>query len=121
MVLLCYQEGVSMKKLKNLCIIMCCAVMLFACGGKPASMSDEVYEIGVEALRIADQYFDAKITVSEAKTKTDKLYDKLEDDYSEHKDRMVKTIILGLSACYGLDDDIEIKDSVDRLSDVLGK
>lgn len=53
---------------KFLSVILCAVFLLTlcACGGKPQNMSDAMYQIGLNALSVADQYIAGKITGDEA-------------------------------------------------------
>lgn len=53
---------------KFLSVILCAVFLLTlcSCGGKPRNMSDAMYQIGLNALSVADQYIAGEITGDEA-------------------------------------------------------
>ncbi|MBQ8331156.1 MAG: hypothetical protein IJX94_01485 [Clostridia bacterium] len=55
-----------MKRLFFLFTIALLLVSLCSCGGKPENTSDAMYQIGLNALSVADEYINGKITADEA-------------------------------------------------------
>lgn len=85
-----------MKKITS--IILCAVFLLTLCscgGGKPEEMSDAMYQIGLNALAVADQYIAGEITGDDA-------YDRLEEYYiqAEAQSQKEKTD-LGVDSLYG--------------------
>ena len=67
-----------MKKIVTLLLIIL-LLTLCSCGGKPTKMSEGMYQIGLNALDVADQYINGKLTGNRA-------YDRLEDLYEQAKE-----------------------------------
>lgn len=71
-----------MKKLKkSITFIVSISMIatLSACGESlPEGMSQELYDTGVNALKIMDKYNDADINAEEAESRLDALYDKID-------------------------------------------
>lgn len=71
-----------MKKLtKAITFIVSISMLatLSACGESlPEGMSQELYDTGVNALKIMDKYNDADINAEEAESRLDALYDKID-------------------------------------------
>lgn len=85
-----------MKKFTS--IILCAAFLLTLCscgGGKPEDMSDAMYQIGLNALAVADQYIAGEITGDDA-------YDRLEEYYTQAEAQSQKEMTdLGVDSLYG--------------------
>lgn len=64
---------------KIIIMLLCGTFLLSGCSGKPSGMSDEVYEIGSQALKIIEKYNVAEISADDAHDRIDKLYDNLEE------------------------------------------
>lgn len=131
-----------MKKFTS--IILCAVFLLTLCscgGGKPENMSDAMYQIGLNALAVADQYIAGEITGDDA-------YDRLEEYYTQaqaqekhakeltNSDTLVGTDLFGDAlvpsdilfllhdvgrAKYGSGAMSEVKESRDGLAETLGK
>lgn len=85
-----------MKKFTS--IILCAVFLLTLCscgGGKPEDMSDAMYQIGLNALAVADQYIAGEITGDDA-------YDRLEEFYKQAGAQSEKEKEdLGVDSLYG--------------------
>ncbi len=58
-----------MKRITSLIIFATFLICLVACGGKPKDMSDGMYQLGLNALAVADQYIAFEIDAIEAQDK----------------------------------------------------
>lgn len=74
-----------MKK-KIIAALLCGVFLLSGCSGKPSGMSDEVYEIGCQALKIIEKYNAAEISADDAYDRIDKLHDNLGEIEEENPD-----------------------------------
>lgn len=74
-----------MKK-KAIIMLLCGTFLLSGCSGKPSGMSDEVYEIGSQALEIIEKYNDAEISEDDAQTRLSMLSDSIDDIKEENPD-----------------------------------
>ena len=70
-----------MKKFICILLSLVLTLGLSACGGKPSTMSEEMYEVGLSALKTTDDYMDNKIDYRTAYNKLDGLYNQMEHIY----------------------------------------
>lgn len=131
-----------MKRITALLLMFALAVALCSCGGgKPDDMSDAMYQIGKNALAVADQYIAGEITGDTAYDRLDEYYTQAEAqvDYDKEitnsdvlagteywRDSLVSTNILTLQmvigrAKYGSGAMSEVKESRDSLAEDLGE
>lgn len=123
-----------MKRIITLLIAatMICLTLAGCGGGKPNNVSQEMYDVGITALQIADEYIGYKIDGDKADSKLSALSKDAETIYERNKesdfrtgDLLVETDIhLVLSAIHfaeykGVPADI--KDERDSLAKSLGK
>lgn len=85
-----------MKRITVLLLIFALAAALCSCGGgKPDDMSDAMYQIGKNALAVADQYIAGEIT-------GDTAYDRLDEYYTQAEAQTEKEMTdLGVDSLYG--------------------
>ena len=62
-----------MKRIISIALIFVLALTLCSCG-KPEKTSDAMYQIGLNALTMTDEYIEGKITGTEAKERIDEFY-----------------------------------------------
>lgn len=131
-----------MKRTIALIFIFALTATLCSCGGgKPDDMSDAMYQIGINALGVADQYIAGEITGDDAYDRLEEFYEQAEaqEEYDKEitnsdvlagtdywRDSLVSTEILTLQmvigrAKYGDGAMSEVKESRDSLADTLGK
>ena len=131
-----------MKRLTALLLIFSLAAALCSCGGgKPDDMSDAMYQIGKNALGVADQYIAGEITGDDAYDRLEEFYEQAEAQTKKEKedlgveslygteyeaDYFVETDILLLLhdvgfAKYGSGPMSDVKESRDDLAEDLGE
>lgn len=109
---------------KRIIISLLCGMLLMSgCSGKPKDMSDEVYEIGTQALEIIEKYNDIEITTDEAQLRIDKLYDQIEEIEEENPDDKYASTISSdiLLIKLGISSDSELSQYEQFLKNDLGK
>lgn len=115
------------KKQKFLVLISLLLLIVFFNGCKNSNISDELYDIGKDALRAADDYMDYKLTADETITKIDGLYkqasyilaDMTEDDQGYIKVKLIVDEIDWLADA--VEDDYEGKCTRSDLEDYYSK
>lgn len=130
--------------MKKFTSIILCAVFLLtlcSCGGKPEDMSDAMYQIGLNALAVADQYIAGEITGDSAADRLDEFYEQAtaqieHDEEIVGSDVLVGTeywrdslvssdiMILGYrvsNARYGSGSMSEVQEARDSLAETLGE
>ena len=131
-----------MKRLTALLLIFSLAAALCSCGGgKPDEMSDAMYQIGKNALGVADQYIAGEITGDDAYDRLEEFYEQAEAQVEYDKeitgsetlagteywrDWLVSTDIMSVMhdvgfAKYGNKAMSEVQESRDSLAETLGK
>lgn len=115
-------------KIRKLILIISLIILIFMFNGcKNSNISDELYEIGKDALQAADDYMDYKLTAEEAITKIDGLYkqasyllsDMNEDDKGYSRAKLVVNEIDWLADA--VEDDYEGKHTRANLKDYYSK
>lgn len=68
---------------KFICLVLSLILIfgLSACGGKPSTVSDEMYDAGLSVLKAVDDYMDNKIDYDTASSKIDGLRDTMDRIY----------------------------------------
>ena len=131
-----------MKRITALLLIFSLAAALCSCGGgKPDDMSDAMYQIGKNALGVADQYIAGEITGDDAYDRLEEFYEQAEaqEEYDKEitgsetlvgteywRDSLVSHDILILQmvigrAKYGNGAMTEVQESRDGLAETLGE
>ena len=133
-----------MKKITALFIFTALLLSLCSCNLKPDKTSDAMYQIGLNALDLADQYIAGKITGEEAYARIEEFSKqaKAQEDYDREllglgeedglatteysNDYFISFDISMLSfdimqAYHGSDSMAEVKESRDELAEQLGK
>ncbi len=107
-----------MKKLFKVLLVLILAVGIIGCGGKPDDMSDESYNTGEKALKIADMYLDGKTDKDEAANSIRAIMDGFSGDgmgdlkVKEKTKQLVSSLYISLSSA---------QEARDSLAEVLGK
>jgi len=129
------------KKIVSFIAAVVFAATLSACGGKPAKTGDAMYQIGKNALSVADEYISADITGSEAEerlkefsTQADAQYDlEIKETGSDSlvgtdlsNDYFIKSAVYWLYSAVdgsisGLKAMSEVQEERDDLADALGE
>ena len=131
--------------MKKAVAILFCAVFLFAfvsCGNlKPSNTSDAMYQLGLNALAVADEYIAGKITDDEAESRIEKIYNQAEIQEEAEKEELGTDTLSGtkyandyyislsiyllrfdiMGAKYGYKPLSEVIEGRDKLADELGK
>ena len=82
-----------MKRIISIIMIITLAFVLCSCG-KPQYMSDAMYQIGLNALSLTDDYIAGKITGTEAQQRIDEYYAQAEAQYDrECRDRGTENLV----------------------------
>ena len=119
-----------MKKITSFIICVLMVLTLISCGGgKPEDMSDGMYQIGLNALSVADQYISGKISGDNAYHRLEEFYEQTEaqKEYCEEigteyrRDVLVSSNILRLQINVYWGSMAEVLDCRDSLAETLGK
>lgn len=118
-------------KRKLLIMLLLLTMTLSAC--RPSGMDDKTYNLGKDAVELAQDFLDGKLPMDEAKDKMDDIRDELNDldfrEETEHKKRhhnsMVEAEVSGIViAMNGLHSGYEVQKDVEKalkdLKDYLG-
>ncbi|WP_304508915.1 hypothetical protein [Anaerotignum sp.] len=111
--------------MRKILIALCLALCLTGCG-KPANVSEDVYNLGLKAVDVTEQFLAADLTVDEAYEKLDDIEDRAIIDEDYPKDSSVKGKIGTLAWDVHKSDDVSdgtqvVKDELDKLKSYLGK
>ena len=113
-----------------LMVVLVVCVMLSAC--RPSGMDDKTYNLGKDAVELAQDFLDGKLPMDEAKDKMDDIRDELNDldfrEETEHKKRhhnsMVEAEVSGIVIAMNGHSDYEVQKDVEKalkdLKDYLG-
>ena len=114
-------------------LIVVLAICVTLSGCRPSGMDDKTYNLGKEAVELAQDFLDGKLPMDEAKDKMDDIRDELNDlDFKEeterkkrHHNSMVEAEVSGIViAINGLHSDYEVQKDVEKalkdLKDYLG-
>lgn len=83
-----------MKRIISIALIFIIAATLSSCGGTPKNMSSAMYQIGLNALELTDNYIEGKITGEEAQERINEFYSQAESEYDrECRDRDVENLV----------------------------
>ena len=121
-----------MKKLITVFFIAFLVVFLCSCGGKPENTSDAMYQIGINALGLADKYINGEITADEAyerieefnkqadtQAEKNNLEEYKNDESISHRISMLSSeILFSKSGTAAMSDVMEERD---KLAETLGK
>ena len=66
-----------MKKLLMVLLALCLGLCAVSCGGKPSNMDQKTYDLGKEAVQIAEDYLNGRTSASDAYRKIDSVYNSL--------------------------------------------
>ena len=130
--------------MKKFTSIILCAVFLLSlcsCGGKPEDMSDAMYQIGQNALAVADQYIAGEITGDDAYDRFEEFHKQAEAQEEHAKELTNSDTLVGTEywrdsnvsfyifilkcdigdAKYGSGPRSDVKESRDKLAEALGE
>ena len=117
-----------MKKITSIFLfaVLLLTLALVSCG-KPSDMSDAMYQIGLNALSVTDEYISGEITGDDAYTRIEKFYTQAIAQNEKTKNDLGKSSLVGTEYSYDsfVETDIyliklKLKD-VDRGYDALSK
>lgn len=110
------------KKIIALCLL---ASLLVGCG-KPSNVSEDVYNLGLKAVDVTEQFLSADLTADEAKEKLEEIESRIIPDEEYQNDSSIKTrVSLIYSLVYQVDDKPsedeikEIKEWINKLKEKL--
>lgn len=120
---------------RTIALIIAATVLCFTLvgcgGGKPNDVSQEMYDVGIAALQVADDYMAYKISGEEAKSKIEAISDDADTIYDRNKETKYETdyvlaaSINALSAAISLANwngvPSDVKEQRDRVAKYLGK
>lgn len=113
--------------MRKILIMLCLALGLTGCG-KPSTVSEDVYNLGIKAIEVTEQFLSADLTKDEAYEKLDSIEGKLIPDGDYSKDLSVETYLGVLAWSVKTSDDVskdegikKVKDDLDKLKKSLGK
>lgn len=111
--------------MRKILIALCLALCLTGCG-KPANVSEDVYNLGLKAVDVTEQFLSADLTADEAKEKLDEIKSRIVEDDAYSNDLLVGTEIELIAYSIGFidgnptEDDIkEVKERLDDLKEDL--
>ena len=84
-----------MKKIIALSIAVLLLLSLCSCGGKPGKTSDAMYQIGTNALTIADEYIGGKITGEEATARLHEYMEQADTQYKKECEDFGQSTLVG--------------------------
>lgn len=115
------------KRIMSICLVILILVGITACGGKPRGMSDNAYEVGKNAVNVAEDYLSGVISADTASEKLRRLYDQIpkSDDESIY-DISIRSSILFLQLQIGNVDKswhttttADVRDELNKLKEKL--
>jgi|GEM_PF-1288228 len=87
-----------MKKTSVLLVILSVLILVgCASGGRPENMSDMAYDIGMDALKLADRYLDDAISVDSAHSQMENLHTRADKQSDASVDKKEYVRDLGIS------------------------
>jgi len=72
------KEGAIMKNFLVALLVLCLGFTVVGCGGKPSNMDQKTYDLGKEAVQVANDYLNNKTSQNDAYKKLDSLYKQLD-------------------------------------------
>ena len=107
---------------------LCLVVSLLVGCGKPSNVSEDVYNLGLKAVEVTEQFLSADLTADEAQKKLEEIEDRILDD-DEYSDNVSVRLRISLTATHigyakndATDDEIkQVKDDLETLEKILGK
>lgn len=107
--------------MRKILIMLCLALGLVGCG-KPSTVSKDVYNLGIKAVEVTEQFLSADLTADEAKEKLKEIDSRITEDENYRNDLLVSgeigLILNSISSIKDKPTEDQTKEVKERLKDL---